>query len=127
MSRYVGAISLLYCYIFLSIFLNRIVMLLEFYIFTPIFSLQCNRLLKWCPAPDCSNAVKVSHVEAKPSRCRYLLINKTERLSIWEIFLYFKNDYIFRFSSKIGVILSDVATSFVSHVQKVGMILYDVI
>jgi len=31
---------------------------------------QCNRLLKWCPAPDCSHAVKVNHVEAKPSRCR---------------------------------------------------------
>jgi len=31
---------------------------------------QCNRLLKWCPSPDCSNAVKVQHVEAKPVKCR---------------------------------------------------------
>ena len=49
---------------------------------------QCNRLLRWCPSPDCSNAVKVQvgdktrilicnklpllfqHVEAKPVKCR---------------------------------------------------------
>jgi len=31
---------------------------------------QCNRLLRWCPSPDCSNAIKVSHVEAKAVKCR---------------------------------------------------------
>jgi len=31
---------------------------------------QCNRLLRWCPAPNCSNAIKVSTVEAKPVKCR---------------------------------------------------------
>ena len=31
---------------------------------------QCNRLLRWCPAPNCSNAIKVSTVEAKPVTCR---------------------------------------------------------
>jgi len=31
---------------------------------------QCNRLLRWCPSPDCNNAVKVQHVEAKPVKCR---------------------------------------------------------
>jgi len=31
---------------------------------------QCNRLLRWCPSPDCSNAVKVQHVEPRPVKCR---------------------------------------------------------
>eukprot|EP00088_Acartia_fossae_P006986 TRINITY_DN13237_c0_g1_i2.p1 TRINITY_DN13237_c0_g1~~TRINITY_DN13237_c0_g1_i2.p1 ORF type:complete len:511 (+),score=134.69 TRINITY_DN13237_c0_g1_i2:117-1649(+) len=31
---------------------------------------QCNRLLKWCPSPDCNNAIKVQTVEAKPVKCR---------------------------------------------------------
>jgi len=31
---------------------------------------QCNRLLTWCPSPDCSNAIKVGHVEARPVKCR---------------------------------------------------------
>ena len=31
---------------------------------------QCNRLLRWCPSPDCSNAVKVQHVDSKPVKCR---------------------------------------------------------
>jgi len=31
---------------------------------------QCNKLLRWCPSPDCNNAVKVQHVEAKPVKCR---------------------------------------------------------
>ena len=31
---------------------------------------QCNRLLRWCPGPDCHNAVKVQHVEARPVKCR---------------------------------------------------------
>jgi len=31
---------------------------------------QCNRLLRWCPSPDCNNAVKVLHVESKPVKCR---------------------------------------------------------
>jgi len=30
---------------------------------------QCNRLLRWCPSPDCSNAVKVQHVEPRPVKC----------------------------------------------------------
>lgn len=31
---------------------------------------QCNRLLRWCPSPDCSNAIKVAYVEAAPVTCR---------------------------------------------------------
>jgi len=31
---------------------------------------QCNRLLRWCPSPDCNNAVKVQHVEARPVKCK---------------------------------------------------------
>ena len=31
---------------------------------------QCNRLLTWCPSPDCSHAIKVGHVEARPVKCR---------------------------------------------------------
>ncbi|CAG0879554.1 unnamed protein product [Cyprideis torosa] len=31
---------------------------------------QCNRLLRWCPAPDCNLCLKVSHPEARPVRCR---------------------------------------------------------
>jgi len=31
---------------------------------------QCNRLLRWCPSPDCSNAIKVQHVEARPVKCK---------------------------------------------------------
>ncbi|XP_002736743.1 E3 ubiquitin-protein ligase arih1-like isoform X2 [Saccoglossus kowalevskii] len=30
---------------------------------------ECNRLMKWCPAPDCPNAVKVIYVDAKPVTC----------------------------------------------------------
>ncbi|XP_044582922.1 E3 ubiquitin-protein ligase ARIH1-like [Cotesia glomerata] len=30
---------------------------------------ECNRLLKWCPAPDCNRAVKVQEVEFKPVKC----------------------------------------------------------
>jgi len=30
---------------------------------------QCNRLMRWCPAPNCSNAVRVSHIEARPVKC----------------------------------------------------------
>uniref|UniRef100_A0A6M2DJA0 RBR-type E3 ubiquitin transferase n=1 Tax=Xenopsylla cheopis TaxID=163159 RepID=A0A6M2DJA0_XENCH len=31
---------------------------------------ECNRLLRWCPSPDCSNAIKVQYVEARPVTCR---------------------------------------------------------
>ncbi|KAF6211188.1 hypothetical protein GE061_014303 [Apolygus lucorum] len=31
---------------------------------------ECNRLLRWCPSPDCNNAVKVSYVEARPVTCK---------------------------------------------------------
>ncbi|XP_040566937.1 E3 ubiquitin-protein ligase arih1 [Lepeophtheirus salmonis] len=31
---------------------------------------QCNRFLKWCPAVNCTNAVRVNQVEARPVRCR---------------------------------------------------------
>ncbi|KAI5651602.1 IBR domain, a half RING-finger domain-containing protein [Phthorimaea operculella] len=31
---------------------------------------ECNRLLRWCPSPDCSNAIKVAYVEAAPVTCR---------------------------------------------------------
>lgn len=33
-------------------------------------SFQCNRLLKWCPAPDCHHVVKVQYPDAKPVRCK---------------------------------------------------------
>ena len=26
--------------------------------------------MKWCTAPDCNNAIKVNHIEAKPVKCR---------------------------------------------------------
>ena len=32
--------------------------------------LQCNRLMRWCSAPNCTNAVKVTHVEPRPVTCR---------------------------------------------------------
>ncbi|XP_034833519.1 E3 ubiquitin-protein ligase ariadne-1 isoform X1 [Maniola jurtina] len=32
--------------------------------------IECNRLLRWCPSPDCSNAIKVAYVEAAPVTCR---------------------------------------------------------
>lgn len=31
---------------------------------------ECNRLLRWCPSPDCNNALKVQHVEARPVQCK---------------------------------------------------------
>ncbi|XP_055572805.1 E3 ubiquitin-protein ligase ARIH1 isoform X2 [Falco biarmicus] len=31
---------------------------------------ECNRLLKWCPAPDCHHVVKVQYPDAKPVRCK---------------------------------------------------------
>jgi hypothetical protein len=34
------------------------------------FCLQCNRLLRWCPSPDCNNAIKVQYVEARPVTCK---------------------------------------------------------
>lgn len=30
---------------------------------------ECNRLLRWCPAPDCGHAVKVAHYDTKPVTC----------------------------------------------------------
>lgn len=30
---------------------------------------ECNRLLRWCPSPDCSNVVKVQYVDARPVKC----------------------------------------------------------
>ncbi|XP_026465232.1 potential E3 ubiquitin-protein ligase ariadne-1-like [Ctenocephalides felis] len=36
----------------------------------------CNRLLRWCPSPDCSNAIKVQYVEARPVTCRCHLLRK---------------------------------------------------
>ncbi|XP_014285126.1 E3 ubiquitin-protein ligase ariadne-1 isoform X1 [Halyomorpha halys] len=33
---------------------------------------ECNRLLRWCPSPDCNNAIKVSYVEARPVVCKCL-------------------------------------------------------
>ncbi|XP_076443891.1 E3 ubiquitin-protein ligase arih1-like [Babylonia areolata] len=30
---------------------------------------ECNRLLRWCPAPDCGHAVKVNYYDAKPVTC----------------------------------------------------------
>jgi len=31
---------------------------------------QCNRLLRWCPSPGCTNVIKVEHVEARPVKCK---------------------------------------------------------
>ncbi|CAG0886605.1 unnamed protein product [Cyprideis torosa] len=31
---------------------------------------QCNRQLKWCPAPDCNFCIKVSLPDARPVRCQ---------------------------------------------------------
>ncbi|XP_072399910.1 E3 ubiquitin-protein ligase ariadne-1-like isoform X1 [Diabrotica undecimpunctata] len=31
---------------------------------------ECNRLLRWCPSPDCNYAIKVSYVDSKPVACR---------------------------------------------------------
>jgi ariadne-1 len=33
-------------------------------------SSQCNRLMRWCSAPDCNNAVRVGHVDSKPVKCK---------------------------------------------------------
>lgn len=30
---------------------------------------QSNRLLKWCPAPDCGRVIKVPHAECRPVKC----------------------------------------------------------
>lgn len=32
--------------------------------------MQCNRLLRWCPSPDCNNAIKVQYVDARPVMCK---------------------------------------------------------
>ena len=29
----------------------------------------CNRLMRWCPAPDCGNAVRVGSAAMQPVRC----------------------------------------------------------
>jgi ariadne-1 len=31
---------------------------------------ECNRLLRWCPSADCSYAIKVQYVEARPVECK---------------------------------------------------------
>ncbi|CRK86900.1 CLUMA_CG000722, isoform A [Clunio marinus] len=31
---------------------------------------ECNRLLRWCPSADCSYAVKVQYVDARPVTCK---------------------------------------------------------
>lgn len=33
-------------------------------------SLQCNRLLRWCPYPDCNYAIKVQYPDARPVMCK---------------------------------------------------------
>lgn len=30
---------------------------------------ECNRLLRWCPAPDCGHVIKVQHFDCKPVQC----------------------------------------------------------
>ncbi|XP_064618837.1 E3 ubiquitin-protein ligase arih1-like isoform X2 [Lineus longissimus] len=30
---------------------------------------ECNRLMRWCPAPDCGNAVKTAYYDSKPVTC----------------------------------------------------------
>lgn len=32
--------------------------------------MQCNRLLRWCPSPDCNNVIKVQSVEPRPVTCK---------------------------------------------------------
>ncbi|XP_038067945.1 E3 ubiquitin-protein ligase arih1-like isoform X1 [Patiria miniata] len=31
---------------------------------------ECNRLMRWCPAPDCPNAFRASHLEVRPVTCK---------------------------------------------------------
>jgi len=31
---------------------------------------QCNKLIRWCPSPNCTNAIKVQHVEARLVKCK---------------------------------------------------------
>lgn len=31
---------------------------------------ECNRLLRWCPSPDCSNAIKVQYADTRPVLCK---------------------------------------------------------
>ncbi|RZF37256.1 hypothetical protein LSTR_LSTR008228 [Laodelphax striatellus] len=31
---------------------------------------ECNRLLRWCPSPDCNNAVRVHYVDARAVQCK---------------------------------------------------------
>lgn len=55
-------------------FIGKFVILLSMHLVTCIykfdFHLQCNRLLRWCPSPDCNNAIKVQYVEARPVTCK---------------------------------------------------------
>ena len=30
---------------------------------------ECNRLMRWCPAPNCSNAIKAQYFDAQPVKC----------------------------------------------------------
>ncbi|KAI2807760.1 E3 ubiquitin-protein ligase arih1 [Blomia tropicalis] len=30
---------------------------------------ECNRLLRWCPKPECSHVIRVEHVDFKPVKC----------------------------------------------------------
>ena len=34
------------------------------------FLLQCNRLLRWCPYPDCNYAIKVQYPDPRPVVCK---------------------------------------------------------
>lgn len=34
------------------------------------FSLQCNRLLRWCPSTGCTYAIKVLYADARPAKCK---------------------------------------------------------
>ncbi|KAJ1532296.1 hypothetical protein ONE63_000905 [Megalurothrips usitatus] len=31
---------------------------------------ECNRLLRWCPSPDCNNVIKVQYKECRPVKCK---------------------------------------------------------
>lgn len=52
--------------VFLLVFIDRKAKTVN----NTIFSLQCNRLLRWCPSPDCSSVIRVQHVESRPVTCR---------------------------------------------------------
>ena len=50
-----------------TIFISELIIALSFINVSLPF--QCNRLLRWCPAPDCNNVIRVESVQARPVTC----------------------------------------------------------